>query len=327
MVGNPSEMAVRFFGLAHYTVATYLLFTSKKMHTLRGFALLGSFSLLAACFCWLFYMAGGRDNFLAVIAVFFFFLMHALRDEVFFYRLRSGKAISDLEYPHVYRMLIWLQVAGLCTLVAALYAAYILKLAGNPKVPEFNAWLNTIFPPQWSVGLKALASTVPFLCVAAFAVVRIQRAHAGGLLNLLLSHTPMTVIVLGTVALALSSVVIGTWVLNFIILIHFTGWFIFATTGIARQPKEVTRAITWRTPNLWIRQNMVGFWVFHGGLAALFFGVIAVNHWVLAQAPLSIAGHTIANPLTLLFSEQSLFYWTIVHCTLGFVPKPACPRR
>ena len=35
----------------------------------------------------------------------------------------------------------------------------------------------------------------------------------------------------------------------------------------------------------------------------------------------------LANPLTILFSERSLFYWTIVHCTLGFVPKTACPRR
>ena len=57
--------------------------------------MLGLFSMLAFAGWPLFYFVGGDSNLLALIAVFFFFLMHGLPDEVFFYRLRSGKAISD----------------------------------------------------------------------------------------------------------------------------------------------------------------------------------------------------------------------------------------
>jgi hypothetical protein len=127
--------------------------------------------------------------------------------------------------------------------------------------------------------------------------------------------------------LALSSVVVGTWILNVVILIHFTGWFIFATAGIAAQPREVQRAATWRTPDAWFRRNLAGFWVFHGGLAVLFLACIMANHWLFAQQPLTISGSTWANPLTVLFSSGSLFYWTIAHVTLGFLPKPAAKRK
>ena len=108
---------------------------------------------------------------------------------------------------------------------------------------------------------------------------------------------------------------------------HFTGWFVFATAGILKQPLAVQQAATWRKPNQWIRQNVLGFWVFHGGLAAMFLGLIAFNHWVLSAAPLTIHGTTFANPLTLLLGEHTLFYWTITHCVLGFLPKPAPARK
>lgn len=327
MVANPSEMAIRFFGIAHYSVATYYLFTSKKLHNLRGCFLLGLFSLLAAGICWLFYSFGGHANIIAVITIFFFFLMHALRDEVFFYRLRSGSAISDAEYPHVYRMLIWLQVACLCLLAALLYPAFIYQYAGDPEHAAMNVWINTIFPPAWPLSLKMAASALPFALVAVAACWRIQSKHTGGLIELLMSHKPLSIIVAGTVAVVLSAVVFGTWVLNYIILMHFTGWFLFAVAGIRKQPRNVRRAVTWRTPNQWIRRNLVGFWVFHGGLALLFFLLIALNHWVLSQQPIVVGGRTMSNPLTILFSEHSLYYWTIAHVTLGFLPKPAARRR
>lgn len=327
MVADPSEMAVRFFGLSHYTVATYMLFTSKKLRNLRGMLMLGLFTLLAVAACMLFGSFGGKANIAAVIAVFFFFLMHALRDEVFFYRMRTGKAISDEEYPHVYRMLIWLQVAGICVLAALLYPAFIYKFTGSPSHAALDVWINTLFPAEWPLGLKMLASSAPFACVAAFALSKIQRAHRGGLVDLLMSHTPLSIILGSTVVVALSSVFIGTWVLNVVILMHFTGWFIFTTAGICKQPQAVQQAVTWRTPNQWIRQNLLGFWVFHGGLALMFLGLIAANHWLLAQRPVTFRAMTLPNPLTVLFCANNFFYWTIIHCTLGFLPKPKPARR
>lgn len=327
MVADPSEMAVRFFGLSHYTVATYMLFTSKKLRNLRGVVMLGLFTLMAIGFCTVFAIFGGKANIAAVIAVFFFFLMHALRDEVFFYRMRTGKAISDEEYPHVYRMLIWLQVAGICVLAGLLYPAFIYQFTGSPSHAALDVWINALFPTEWPLGIKMLASSAPFLCVAAYAASKIQRAHRGGLIDLLMSHTPLSIILGSTVVVALSSVFIGTWVLNVVILMHFTGWFIWTTANICKQPREVQQAVTWRNPNEWIRQNLLGFWVFHGGLALMFFGLIAVNHWLLAQRPLSFHALELPNPLTALFCANSFFYWTIIHCTLGFLPKPKPVRR
>ena len=322
MVHNPAEFAVRFFGLAHYTVATYLLFTSKGLRTVRGVLMMLLFSTMAFAACTAFYYFGGYKNVLAVVAVFFFFLMHAIRDEVFFYRLRSGKAITDEEYPHVYRMLIWLQFAGLCLLAGLLYPSFIYKFSGDPHQAEFNAWINLIFPTGWSIGAKMAASLIPFLVISSLILLRIQLKHQGGVWALLKSHAPLTVILSATVTMALSSIVIGSWILDVIILIHFTGWFLFATDGISKQPPKVRKSITWRNPNQWIRKNMVGFWVFHGGLAVMFFGLMACNSWVLAGTQMTVAGQLYDNPLTILFSEGSLFYWTITHCTLGFLPKP-----
>ena len=205
--------------------------------------------MLAFAGCALFYFVGGDSNLLALIAVFFFFLMHGLRDEVFFYRLRSGKAISDEEYPHVYRLLIWLQVAGLCLLGGVLYPVFIYKLAIDPSHVQFNLWLNTLLPSDWPLGLKMLASATPFIGVGAFAVARIQRQQQGGLFNLLMSHPPLSIILVATISIALSSIVAGMEILNFIVLIHFTGWFIFATKSISSQPKAVQQAATWRQPN------------------------------------------------------------------------------
>jgi hypothetical protein len=212
-------------------------------------------------------------------------------------------------------------------LAGVLYPIFIYQFSDVAQYAEFNARLNSVFPADWSLAMKMAASSVPLLCVSAFCASQIQRRHEGGIWNLLSSHRPVAIILGGTSALALFSIVVGTPMMNFVILTHFTGWFIFATTGISKQPKEVQQSITWRTPNEWIRRNMVGFWVFHGGLAALFFGLIAVNHWVLAQQPMTIGGKTFPNVLTILFCRDSLYYWTIVHVTMGFLPKPAPKRR
>jgi hypothetical protein len=124
-----------------------------------------------------------------------------------------------------------------------------------------------------------------------------------------------------------SAVVVGTWALNVVIMIHFTGWFVFAVEGIRKQTKEVERSITWRTPNQWIRRNQLGFWCFHGGLAAMFFLLIAMNHWYFAQQPLAIGGQTFSNPLTTLFCREHFYSWTLSHVTLGFLSKPAAGKR
>ena len=324
MVVNPAEFTVRYFGLAHFTLATYMMFTSKQHRHWRGFLMIGLFSLLAFGACSLFYYAGGAANKLAVMTVFFFFLMHALRDEVFFYRLRSNKAISDQEYSHVYRMLLWLQAMGLCLLAALLYPAYLLKYAGDPNHAAMTQAFYQLFPAGWSMSMKLAVTTAPFLAVAAVAALRIQTRHRGGLPALLKSHWPLAAIVVGTVGMAAATLFAGTWLLNVVILTHFTGWFVFADSGIRRKPASEQPPFSLRTVNTWIRRNLLGFWCFHGGLALLFFALIAFNSWGLGNG--GSASQQSDNWLTLLFSSPSFYYWTLAHATLGFMPKVE-PRR
>jgi hypothetical protein len=224
-------------------------------------------------------------------------------------------------------MTLWLQTGALCVLAGILYPAFMYKYYDNATFPEFNARLNQLFPADWSLSTKMVASSVPFLFGAVFCFTQLQRKHQGGVWSLLNSHRPLAVIFGGTSLMAIASIGLGFGMLNLIILTHFTGWFIFATAGIAKQPKEVQQAATWRQPNVWIRQNMIGFWVFHGGLAAMFFALIALDHWVLGDRPMQMFGRSMPNPLALLFSESSFYYWTIIHVTLGFLPKPAPKRR
>lgn len=323
MVSNPSEFAIRFFGLSHYCVATYLMVTSKKIRHVRGMLMLGLFALLAITSCSLFWLAGGGANKVAVVSVFFFFLMHALRDEVFFYRLRSGKAIEAQEQGHVYKMSIWFQAFAMFLLAGILYPVYVFRHAGNYRGGALIAGLESFFPATWPLWLQVACIGAPFLVGAAFAFHHIQRNHEGGIIDFLISHRPLAIICISTVLLSALAVVLGSWILNFVILIHFTGWFVFAVAGIMKQPESERAAITWRTPNVWIRRNLVGFWCFHGGLAAMFFCLIAFNHWGIAQLPMVPRDGVFANPLNALFSADSLFYWTIAHVTLGFMPTPA----
>jgi hypothetical protein len=326
MVSNPAEFSVRIVGFAHYSIATYLLVTSKRLRSLKSVATLFLFVGLAVGLCYAFYLAGGRDNKLALISVYFFFFMHALRDEVFFYRQRSGPAISDAEYAHVYRTLIWFQVMGLCLLGAILYPVYA-SLYTGPDYPAGARMMNAVFPAAWPQAARLGALIAPFLLGALISGRHIQRTYSDGVLGLLKSHPPLTFITLGTVVLAYSAVLVGGWVINVVILTHFVGWIVFTVNAIRRQPIQAQRSVTWRTPDQWFRRNLVGFAVFHGGLALLFFALIAWNHWGLAQTRMSVQGMAVANPLSLLFGKSALLYGTIAHVTLAFVPLSKPARR
>ena len=264
---------------------------------------------------------------LAIIAVFIFFLAHGLRDETFFYRQRVGKSITDDEYPHAYRMLVWVQVLGLGLMGAILYPFYIFKLYGDPRHAYVTEFVYAVFPATWPLAIKAGIITLPFLSMCVLAVWRIQRSHAGGLVHLLKSHKPLAVILAGYVLVGASLPIFGFWLVFVLILLHFTGWFVFAHVGLANQPADKKDEITWRTPNQWICKNLVGFWVFHGGLAVMFLILILIESWTVSDKSMVIGGMELSHPLTIPCSRQSFYYVTLFHITLAFIPKPAPKRR
>ena len=324
---DPAALAAMVFGYAHYFIAMYFLLTSKKIRSAKGLTLLALFSIFGVGICYAFYLAGGQHNKLAIIAVFIFFLIHGLRDEVFFYRQRAGKALTDEEYPHVYRMLLLVQAFSLFVLAGILYPVYIYGFGfvrGHVQVQQF---VDSHLPASWPLVMRMAATSAPFLLIAAVILRRLQVQHPGGLIALLRSHRPAAIIIGGYFFLSVLIALFGMWIINIPILMHFIGWFLFAANNLRKKAATDREVVTWRTPDQWIRRSFVGFCVFHLGLVALFFGLVALNHWIFANQPVVIGNTTMPNILSPLSSRNTFAYCTILHITLGFMPKPAPARR
>ena len=324
---DPGALAAMVFGYAHYFIATFFLFTSKKIRSAKGLALLAVFTIAGLAICHAFHLAGGQRNRLALIAIFIFFLIHGLRDEVFFYRQRAGKALTDEEYPHVYRMLMFAQAFFLFLLASVLYPVFIYGfwlVHGHAQVQQF---VDSLLPETWTLKMRMFATAAPFLLLAAATWWKLQTLHPGGLAALLRSHSPVAIILGGYFFFAVLIALFGMWIINVLILMHFVGWFLFAADDLHKKALAGQQLVTWRQPNQWIRRNYVGFCVFHLGLVALFFGMVAANHWVFANEPVTIGGTTMPNLLSALSDRETFAYCTILHITLGFMPKPAPARR
>jgi hypothetical protein len=327
-IGDPARLAARVLGYAHYTVAFYFLFTSKKVRSPRSAALLGAFFALGLVLCCLVYSIGGHSNRIAIMSVGIFFLAHGLRDEVFFYRQRSGKAIADEEYDHVFSMSIRVQLAALALLATFIYPIYIYGFFWVRGHRQFAAALDhMVFSAGIPLPLKMAALAAPQLLISAKIAWTAHCSHPGGLISFLRSHSPLTTVLAFWLGVALTGAVFGTGIILLLILIHFTGWYGFAAQGLAQQSRAAEKRITWRTPTEWFKRTYIGFNVFHGGLIALFAGLILFNHYALAHCSMTIAGHEMENPLSFLFDFKAFPYWTIIHITLAFAPLAEPKRR
>ena len=324
---EPFHLVARVMGFAHYTIATYFLLTSAKIRNLRGMTTLVVFIGFAALACFTLYSIGGYDNRVAFLSVGLMFLVHGLRDETFFYRLRSGKALTDAEYPSVYRSLIWLQVAGLALVSAITYPVYIygfLHIEGHRRVIRA---ITPLFPDAMPMIGKAFAVGLPFAVVGLAMLIYVHRRHPGGILPLLRSHWPFTAILSTYLFIAMLTLVAGIGVIFLLVMVHFVGWFVFAATSIAQKSKESQQAVTWRQPNRWIRDNLTGFIVFHTALCVFFFALIAANHWVFNHGSLHVAGYDVGTSTSWFLDTRGGFiYVTVVHLVLAFMPKPK-PKR
>jgi hypothetical protein len=174
---------------------------------------------------------------------------------------------------------------------------------------------------------KMAIVAAPLLLIAATLVGAVERRHPGGVFSLLRSHWPLTVVLVWTLAIVASSALLTSGILILVILIHYTGWYLFAACNLATQPPAASAGITWRTPNAWFKRTFVGFNVFHGGLIVLFSGLILFNHYALGHANMYVAGRVVDNPISFLLDFKAFPYWTIIHITLAFAPLPEPKRR
>lgn len=320
MVVDPSEFAVRVVGLAHFVIAGIFLATSPRLRAPGGWLWLVGLGAASVFQCWAFAAMGGRQNPLALILFYMYFIIHAFRDEAFFYRIRAGKAAAaEAQTDSVIR---WLQVLAICVLLGLLAAALTVRRSGFGISDRQDTALAALFPSTWPFAAVFATTVAPLALLATYAYARIAERQPGGFVGLVRAHRPLILVIGISMAILLSSMLVGAWVYNLVIVMHFVAWFEFTTTKIRQLPKPVRAAANWRHPLDWSRRSLVGFSVLHIGLSALFLSLIALNHYSLHRAPVTLAGTTVSNPIELLFSAKNLYYWTITHVTLSFFPRP-----
>lgn len=320
MVADPTEFGVRIVGLAHFIIAAVFLFTSPKLRSPGGWVWLTGLSLAAVFCCWLFAFAGGKDSSIALILFYMFFIIHAFRDEAFFYRIRAGRAAPSEAHTEV--VIRWLQVLAICILLGLLVAAIsvIAKLGVNDRVTQV---FQGMFPAQWPFALAFLTTFLPLAALATYAFYTIQSRQPGGFAGLVATHGPLVRVIGGTMLIMLAGMLVGPWTFNLVILMHFVAWFEFSTVKIRSLPREVRAGASPRHPLNWFKTSLGGFCFFHIGLSVFFLGLIVLNHYVLRRTNITLGDRQWANPLELLFSANNLYYWTIAHVTLSFFPRPA----
>jgi hypothetical protein len=327
LVQNPSEFAMRVVGLGHHAVALFFLLTGAALRRPAGRRWLAADVALGLGLCAAFAALGGKAHPLARAGFYLFFLVHAFRDEVFFYdryreRVQGRPAGRDASTA-------WLQVIAAGVLGVAMVPAYlyVAHVGGGPHAPAWLAavgmrvsWRETalaraMLPGDWSFGQIFLVFGVPFVALLVAAAVRFAVAGARPV-AVYRAHAPLVTVLAASVGLVLASVVVGAWPLYVIILVHFVAWFRFTIARLrdgATAPGAGRRSLVG-----WLRGTVPGFWVLHGGLTAVFLGLIAACELAIRSGPTLSPSWQVA---TFLMSSSGFFYWTIMHVALSLVPR------
>ena len=174
-------------GVPHVLIAYLFLATSRKMQSWRSFALLGGLTLLGIGLCWLYFSAGATAaaSKIPVALVNFYFIVHHLRDEAFFYQV-SGDAPANADRERIRRFLdaaTWLFI-----LVLLGVAAYFYDQHAHHQVPPRHGLLDYMFPPDLAYVWRALALALPMLLLVLWQLARWAKAEPGGVLVTLRRH-------------------------------------------------------------------------------------------------------------------------------------------
>lgn len=300
LVWSPSETLTRFLAIAHTIVATLFLLTSRRVRSVAGVAWVAGLAVAGVVLCLGFSALGGLGAALGVIAFFAYFLLHEVRDELYFYRVNGDAPPVHDRRP---RPSLW-PWAGL--LLAGILVTFAVGILAGARARRVQI-TGVILPAHAVIAVVMLAAGV------ASAVVMLRRLRAGGLAgwrDALGQHRPLIVVLAG-----LYLVMVGGFALTgrayAVVAVHVMIWFVFA---LRRMPAHGPRPprFTWR----WVRGTRAGFTALHAGVFAAV--VAAAGLWAFglgnAEEP-AIFGA--------ILSRESFPYWTIMHVTLSWVPRPS----
>lgn len=299
LVWSPWETWARFLAIAHTIVATLFLLSSRRVRTGAGMAWLAGLAVLGVGLCLGFEALGGLGAAAGVVAFFAYFILHEVRDELFFYRANGD---APRPGPRGERMALW-PLAGL------LLTVFTVGLAGailvGARVRRMSL-LGSLTPWRLVIGLGGVLVGVT---LAVALIRRLHAGHIGGWLGVLIEHRPLAV-VLGGLYLTVMGGLAMTGRAYIIVTLHVMVWFVFALRQTTRRAGPRPRPLTWR----WMRETPIGFTTFHTGVLAAV--VAAAGVWAFG-----FDNSSEGAVLGVLLSRESFPYWTIMHVTLSWIPR------
>lgn len=299
-VYEATETTTRLLAVAHTLVATLFLATSTKIRSARGATTLVGLALLSVALCLGFSALGGREGGVAMGLFAFYFLLHDLRDEAWFYG-----ANGDAPPEEARRAGLRLGGFVLGVLLATLALGVAIGLRRPTRLLGIAGWSDGArIAAAGAVALAALGAA--HLCLRSFGGGRV--AGAPGEMR---RHRPLVVALVGVYAVFFGGIAL-TGRFYALVAMHVVIWYVFTLRRLATAPRPAVapRPFTWR----WMRSTVAGFNVLHLGIVGLLAAAGVV--WAFAfQNDRALPG------FRLLLARDAFPYWTLVHVTLSWMPR------
>ena len=307
LVGEPVDTSMRILAIPHFLLGFLFLATSRAMRRPRSWIWLVALAALGAALCRLFAKLGAPDARVPQLALLLYFGIHAFRDEAHFF-VANGDAPASTVPKQVGRavllvplLLVWLFLA-----VDALGASFEI---GNHRRYTTALFRPLALPLRWSLGVLPLATLAFAACMLRR---RVARMPFGTTLRFLRAYRPI-LLVSGGITLFILVEVLIQGRSRALVTLHVTAWYVFVMYQLRRRPPPVPAPsrLSWA----WMRSTPRGFTLLHVGLAAL------------ALLGCAVAAYGYRNDASLrwfqlVLSRDAFPYWTIMHITISFVPKP-----
>lgn len=293
---NPSEMTLRVFGVAHFLVGWFYLFTARRTWMPRNLLSLATWTAIGVGAAWGFAAGGGMKNPLLVLGFYTLFLIHDLRDQGRLFS-RSGEAPDD--GPEARRFLDDLTAAVIAlavTLLGAIHLVHGLLLRNLPVLAEIGAM-------RLGAAWACLVGLTGFLWVRA---IRQGRVSFGSWQAAAELHAPLLQVHQGLLLVLVVGSMLGSVGLNLVILLHVTTWLVFTWEDLGRRHLG-PGASRWTR----LRNSPTFFLVLHLGLAAV----------VLVLAALRVHAWERSGWFCQALATSSFPLWSLLHICMAFARR------
>lgn len=304
LVADPVETSMRVLALPHFILGLLFLLTSRGMRQPRSRWTLLALAAAGSVLCWLFARIDGHRGQLGQLIVLFYFAIHEFRDEAGFY-VANGDAPAGTDAKRLQRRVL------LAPAMIFGFAAALVFLGVAVEFHDLSRFTGAVFgsvepPLRWALG------ALPLLALAVAVLVVLTRARPGAAREVLTRDRPIVFVCAGIALVVLLEAVLRQKS-RALVTLHVTAWYVFVMYQMSRRapPGPAPRRFSWA----WMRSTPGGFSTLHWGLAAVVLLACAFAAYGFRNDPSQAW-------FQFVLSRDAFPYWTIMHITISFVPKP-----